>query len=61
MMKNLLAVAVSGGLAAMALKLWIQHENRRHVGRAERERAGEIQRWEDEGGNAAPTASSTKE
>ena len=61
MLKNLLAFAVSSGLAAMALKLWIQHANKRPVGRAERERAREIQRWEDEGGNPAPTANSTNE
>lgn len=55
MLKNLLAFAVSGGLAAMALKLWLERENKQRLDRARRERAHEIQRWEDEGGHPAPT------
>ena len=53
MLKRLLSFAVSSGLAAMALKMWIERENRRRTDRARREQAHEIQRWEDEGGNPA--------
>ena len=56
MLKNLFAFAVSSGLAAMALKLWIVRKDKQRSGRAQGERAREIQRWEDEGGNPAPTA-----
>jgi len=61
MLKNLLAFALSSGLAAMAFKLWIHRENKQRIGRARLERAREIQRWEDEGGNPAPTANSTND
>ncbi len=58
MWKNLFAFALSGGLAAMAVKLWIDREHRRRLAHARREQAREIQRWEDEGGNPAPAAPS---
>ena len=59
LLKNPFAFAVSSGLATMALKLSIERENRQRTARARREQAREIQRWEDKGGNPAPTATST--
>ena len=59
MLENLFAVAVFSGLAVMALKLPIERESRQRTARARREQVREIQRWEDTGGNPAPTATST--
>ena len=58
MLKNLFAFAVSSDLATMVLKLSIERENRQRTARARLEQAREIQRWEDKGGNLAPTATS---
>jgi hypothetical protein len=53
MIKKLLMLALTSGLAAKALKVWIDRE----ATRDQREPArGDVQRWEDEGGNPAPTA-----
>jgi hypothetical protein len=53
MIKKLLMLALTSGLAAKALKVWIDRE----ATRDHREPArADVQRWEDEGGNPAPTA-----
>jgi hypothetical protein len=53
MIKKLLMLAVTSGLAAKALQMWIDRETERRD--AARQKS-DLQRWEDEGGPATPTA-----
>lgn len=55
MFRKLIALAITSGLAAQALRLWIDRDQTRQ--RAKTAPAApptEVQRWEDEGGNPAP-------
>jgi hypothetical protein len=55
MLKKIIALAITSGLAAQALRLWINRESARQRGRAAADVAApEVQRWEAEGGNPAP-------
>lgn len=57
MFKKIVALAVTSGLAAQALRLWIHREQSRQTA-AGSTRPGprptpDVQRWEDEGGKPA--------
>jgi hypothetical protein len=55
MIKKLIAFAITSGLAAQALKLWMDSEkSRQRKSAANDVPPPEVQRWEDEGG--APPA-----
>lgn len=60
MIKKLLMLALTSGLAAKALQMWIDREGtRRDAAAPGSGKAGtraDVQRWEGEGGNAAPAA-----
>ena len=49
MIKKLLMLALTSGLAAKALQMWMDREPARQA----RDRT-DVQRWEDEGGNLPP-------
>lgn len=54
MLKKIIALAITSGLAAQALRLWIDRESARQPGRAAADvPPPEVQRWEDEGGSPA--------
>ena len=54
MLKKFIALAITSGLAAQALRLWIDRESARQRGRAAADvPAPDVQRWEDEGGSPA--------
>lgn len=54
MFKKIFALAVTSGLAAQALRLWINREASRQAAARSPAPAPEVQRWEDEGGNPSP-------
>lgn len=53
MIKKLLMLAVTSGLAAKALQMWMDRDATRQT--PGRDRA-DVQRWEDEGGNLPPSS-----
>lgn len=60
MFTKVIAFAITSGLAAQALKLWIEREKTRQKTAASAAvPPPEVQRWEDEGGSPAPTAPKT--
>lgn len=54
MIKKLLMLALTSGLAAKALQMWIERESSRQTRGLDR---ADVQRWEDEGGNLPPGGS----
>lgn len=58
MIKKFLAFAITSGLAAQALRIWIERERTRKQQAQTASQPPEVQRWEDEGGtprNVEPT------
>lgn len=54
MFRKIFAIAVTSGLAAQALRLWMNREKSRQQAGKAGVPAPEVQRWEDEGGSPAP-------
>ncbi len=51
MIKKLLMLALTSGLAAKALQMWFDRDSRQQARGLDRT---DLQRWEDEGGNLPP-------
>ncbi len=57
MFRKLIALAITSGLAAQALRLWMNREKARQTAQAATATPPDVQRWENEGGN--PTSGRT--
>ena len=51
MLKRIVLVALTSGLAAYAVKSFLQGAERRHKQHRRSQAKSELHRWEDEGGN----------
>jgi hypothetical protein len=54
MWTKLIMFAVTSGLAAKALRLWMEREHERRLARERLQARQALQRWEDEGGTLRP-------
>ena len=54
MLKKLIAIALTSGLAAMFMDILVRRAERRARVQRSLDRKLEVQRWEDEGGGLAP-------
>jgi hypothetical protein len=56
MFKRIMLVALTSGLAAHAVKTFLQNADRRHKERHRSQAKAELHRWENEGGNVVQPA-----